>query len=450
MLNPAFGYIEARREHCLNGLMRLLRQPSISTLGVGLDECAELLRGDMEAVGLAARIIETAGSPIVFGERRSPGARRTLLFYGHYDVQPVEPLDQWVSPPFEPTIRNGRIYARGSGDNKGQHFAHLKAIEAVLATAHELPVNVKVLLDGEEEKGSPNLAAFVRDHRELLAADYVYTSDGPYHPSWRPIIRCGVRGILFIELEVRGANRDLHSGNWGGNVPNPAWRLVQLLAKMKAPDEHVRIPGFYDDVKPANVLERELVSLIPLDEAAICRDLGVSALVGEPGLSYYERMLFNPTLNINGLGSGYVGAGSKTIIPSTARVRLDVRLVPHQDPDVIEAGMRAFLEREGFGDVIYRPQHRMWPSKTPADHPFSQAIARAVDAGFGEPPIIYPLSGGSLPDYVFTRILGLPSLMVPYANPDENNHSPNENLEIASFFKGVRTTTAVLHEVGRV
>ena len=446
----AFDYVESHRQQCLDGLMRLLRQPSISTLGLGLDECAELLRGEMASVGLTARIIPTAGSPIVFGERRAPGARRTLLLYGHYDVQPVDPLDQWESPPFEPTIRNGRIYARGSGDNKGQHFAHLKAIEAVLATAGDLPLNVKVLLDGEEEKGSPNLAAFVRDHRELLAADYVYTSDGPYHPSWRPIIRCGVRGILFIELEVRGPNRDLHSGNWGGNVPNPAWRLVQLLAAMKGPDERVRIPGFYDEVRPANALERELVRLIPLDEAQICRDLGLTALSGEMGLSYYERMFFNPTLNINGLGSGYVGAGSKTIIPSVARARLDVRLVPDQDPDVIERRIRAFLEREGFGDVTYRPQHRMWPSKTPADHPFSLAIARAVGAGFGEPPIIYPLSGGSLPDYVFTRILGLPSLMVPYANPDENNHSPNENLDIASFFKGIRTTIAVFHEVGCV
>ena len=449
-LDAAFGVVEASRERALEGLMRLLRQPSISTQGIGLDECAQLLRDEMHSVGLDARILPTPGSPVVFGERHVPGARRTLLLYGHYDVQPVEPLDEWDSPPFEPTIRNGRIYARGSGDNKGQHYAHLKAIEAVLASSAELPLNVKVLLDGEEEKGSPNLAAFVRDHRELLAADYVYTSDGPYHASWRPIIRCGVRGILFIELEAHGPNRDVHSGNWGGNVPNPAWRLVQLLAAMKGADERVRIPGFYDDVRPASALERQLVALIPHDEAAICRDLGLSALAGEPGLSYYERMFFNPTLNINGIASGFMGAGSKTIIPSVARVRLDVRLVPDQDPDVIADRIGAFIKAAGFGDVVYRPQHRMWPSKTAADHPYSHAIARAVEAGFGESPIIYPLSGGSLPDYVFTRILGLPSLMVPYGNPDENNHSPNENLEIASFFKGIRTTIAVLHEVSRL
>jgi acetylornithine deacetylase/succinyl-diaminopimelate desuccinylase-like protein len=326
----------------------------------------------------------------------------------------------------------------------------LKATETVLAVAGELPVNVKVLLDGEEEKGSPNLAAFVREHRELLAADFVYTSDGPFHPSWRPVIRCGVRGILFFELEVKGPNRDLHSGNWGGNVPNPAWRLVQLLAAMKGPDERVRIPGFYDDIVPARAIERELVSRIPLDEEAIRHDLGLRELVGEPGLSYYERMFFNPTLNINGIGSGYMEAGSKTIIPSVARARLDVRLVPDQDPDRLEALIHKFLERSGYDDVTLRPQHRMWPSRTPTDHPYSRAIVRAVEQGFGESPIIYPLSGGSLPDYVFTKILGLPSLMVPYANPDENNHSPNENLDIESFFKGVRTTIAVLHEVARI
>jgi acetylornithine deacetylase/succinyl-diaminopimelate desuccinylase-like protein len=446
-LGRAFGYVEAHRQEAVDGLMRLLRQPSISTLGIGLDECAQLLAAEMGQAGLRSRILTTDGSPIVFGERRVAGAKRTLLLYGHYDVQPADPLDLWESPPFEPTIRNGRIYARGSGDNKGQHFAHLKAIEAVLAAAGELPLNVKVLLDGEEEKGSPNLAAFVAEHRDLLAADYVYTSDGPYHASGRPTLRCGVRGILFVELESHGPNRDLHSGNWGGNVPNPAWRLVQLLAAMKGPDERVRIPGFYDEVKAPTHRERELMRMIPLDEAAICRDLGLRALSGEAGLGYYERMFFNPTLNINGLGSGYVEAGSKTIIPAIARARLDIRLVPDQDPDVIDRRIGAFIRSAGFGDVTYRPMHRMWPSKTAADHPYSHAIARAVNIGFGEPPIVYPLSGGSLPDYVFTRILGLPSLLVPYANPDENNHSPNENLEISSFFKGIRTTIAVLHEV---
>lgn len=449
-LGGPFGYVEANRQHALDGLMRLLRQPSISTLGIGLGECAQLLVDEMRQVGLESRIVATDGSPIVFGERRVAGATRTLLLYGHYDVQPVEPLDLWESPPFEPTIRDGRIYARGSGDNKGQHFAHLKAVEAVLAASGELPLNVKILLDGEEEKGSPNLASFVRDHRELLAADYVYTSDGPYHASWRPTLRCGVRGILFLELEARGPNRDLHSGNWGGNVSNPAWQLVQLLAAMKGADERVRVPGFYDEVTPPSDVERELMRLIPLDEVSICRDLGLTALRGEAGLGYYERMFFNPTLNINGLGSGYVGAGSKTIIPSVAHARLDVRLVPDQDPDVIADRIGAFIESAGFGEVVYRPMHRMWPSKTAADHPYSHAIARAVNIGFGEPPIVYPLSGGSLPDYVFTRILGLPSVLVPYGNPDENNHSPNENLDIGSFFKGIRTTIAVLHEVSRL
>ena len=449
-LAPFFSLVDERRQAYLDGLMRVLRQPSISTLGVGIRECAALLAQEMTAVGLASRVLDTPGSPVVFGERRAPGARRTLLLYGHYDVQPVEPLEDWESPPFEPTIRNGRIYARGSGDNKGQHYAHLKAIESVLAVTRELPVNVKVLLDGEEEKGSPHLADFVARERDLLAADFVYTSDGPYHASHRPLIRCGVRGILFVELSVRGATRDLHSGNWGGNAPNPAWWLLQALASMKRRDEHVTVDGFYRGVVPPTPHERELLARIPLDEERIRRDLGVPALRGEPGLSYYERMFFNPTLNINGLHSGYTGPGSKTIIPATATARLDVRLVPDQDPDEMEGLLRRHLEVHGFDDVHLDATHRMWPSKTSPESPFCQAIGRAVTMGFGEAPIVYPLSGGSLPDYVFTRILGLPSLMVPYANPDENNHAPNENLEVKAFFNGIRTTIAVLHEVARL
>jgi acetylornithine deacetylase/succinyl-diaminopimelate desuccinylase-like protein len=445
-LTPVFEYIEAHRQGFVDELLAYLRQPSISTQDVGVEECAAMLRGIMAGCGLEARVLPTAGKPVVFGERRVHPELPTVLIYGHYDVQPVDPLDAWVSPPFEPSIRNGRIYARGSGDNKGQHLAQLLALRAYLETVGELPVNVKVLVEGEEESSSPNLASFARDHRDLLAADVVYVSDGPVHESGRPVLVLGVRGILYIELQAGGARSDMHSGNRGGVVPNPAWQLVELLATMRDAQGHVLIEGFYDAVRRPTSAEREAIAHLPLDLPAVLKELGIARLPPPDGLGYYERLMLQPTLNICGFHSGYGGAGKKTVIPSTAAVKMDMRLVPDQDPDDIFSKFVRHVEQRAPGVRVLR-HGSMRPSRTPIENPATSAVIRAITHGYGEAPLIMPSLGGSLPNYVFTEILKLPCLTVPYANPDESNHAPNENFEIDRFIKGIRTCAAALSEL---
>ncbi len=441
-----YEYIDGHRDAFVEELFPLLRQPSISTQDVGVERCAELLREIMAGCGLQARLLPTAGKPVVYGERLGHPQRPTVLVYGHYDVQPVDPLDAWESPPFEPTIRNGRIYARGSGDNKGQHLAQLLAIRACLATRGELPVNVKVIVEGEEESSSPHLARFAQEHRNLLAADVVYVSDGPVHESGRPLVVLGVRGILYVELQARGARSDLHSGNRGGVVPNPAWELVQLLASMRDREGRVLIEGFYDAVRPPTGADLAAVAGLPLDLEAVLRDLGTTRLPPPEGVGYYERLMFRPTLNICGFHSGYGGAGKKTIIPAAALAKVDMRLVPDQDPDdVFDKFVRHVARRAP--DVKVERLGSMRPSRTPIENPYTEAVVQAVTHACGEAPLVVPSLGGSLPNYVFTEILGRPCLTVPYANPDESNHAPNENLEIGRYIQGIKTCAAVLHSL---
>ena len=330
-----YDYIEAHRQAFVDELLAYLRQPSISSENVGVKECAAMLRQIMTSCGLESRVLPTAGHPVVFGEHRAGAGLPTVLIYGHYDVQPVDPLDAWQTPPFEPAIRNGRIYARGSGDNKGQHLAQLLALRAYRETAGELPVNVKVLVEGEEESSSPNLALFVQENRDLLHADVVYVSDGPVHESGRPLLVMGVRGILYVELQARGARSDLHSGNRGGVAPNPAWQLVELLATMRDEQGRLLIEGFYDGVRPPSAAEQAAIAALPLDLPSVLTQLGVPQLPPPADVGYYERLMLLPTLNICGFHSGYGGPGKKTVIPSTAAVKMDMRLVPDQDPEDI-------------------------------------------------------------------------------------------------------------------
>jgi acetylornithine deacetylase/succinyl-diaminopimelate desuccinylase-like protein len=445
-VDDVFSYIEAHRDRFVDELCTLLRQPSISTQDKGVAECAELVRRLMTEAGIDARLLAAGGYPVVFGEVRVPEAARTVLVYGHYDVQPPEPLDAWQTPPFEPTIRDGRIYARGAGDNKGQMFAHLKAVEAVLRTRGTLPVTVKFCYEGEEEIGSRTLPAFVAAHRELLAADVVYASDGPMHPSG-PMVFFGCRGILYLELTARGARRDLHSGNYGGIAPAPAVRLVRALASLWEARGRVAVEGFYERVRPPSLAERRLLRAVPFDAAALVRDLGAPPLTGPSGTAYYRRLLLEPNLNVAGLGAGYQGPGSKTIIPHVARAKLEARLVMDQTPDDIEARIREHFRRLGFGDLEVTRHSAMAPSRTPVDHPFGRAVIRAVARAWGRPPVVVPNLGGSIPDYLFTQTLGLPSVWVPYAPHDEANHAPNESTTIEGFLNGIRSTAAALFEL---
>jgi acetylornithine deacetylase/succinyl-diaminopimelate desuccinylase-like protein len=432
-----------REARDLADLSRLVAQPSISAQDIGVRECAEQFVTVLREAGLSARLMPTPRHPIVYAEWLGAPGQPTVLIYGHYDVQPPEPLDAWLSPPFVPTVRDGKLFARGAGDNKGQIFAQIAATRAWLETEGRLPVNVKFLIEGEEETGSPHLDAFVREQRDLLAADLVYTSDGPVHDDAHPQVVYGVRGLLYVELRARGASHDLHSGNWGGLVPNPAWTLVRLLATMLDADNRVLIPGFSDEVRPPTPAMTAAMARIPLDQCAALATVGRDRLPPPSDLTYFERLMTTPTLNIAGFSSGYGGPGAKTVIPATAVAKIDMRLVPDQSADDIFARFQAHVAHHA-PDVEVERMGSMEPSYTPLEHPFAASIRRAVETGFGTPPVDVPLLGGSLPDAVFTKTLGLPSFLVPYANADERNHAPNENIALDRFFAGIRTCSALL------
>lgn len=445
-LADVFAYIDAHRQAYLERLIEYLRHPSISAHGEGIGEVATYIADILRHTGLQTRILPTDGWPMVLGERITTPDNPdvpTVLLYGHYDVQPPEPLEAWDSPPFEPTIRNGRLYARGVGDNKGQHFANILALEALLACRGTLPCNVRFLLEGEEEVGSPHMPGFVREHRDELRADLVITSDGPVHESGQSQILFGVRGVLSFELRAKGANRDLHSGNWGGVAPNPLWTLVHLLTSMK--DEHgrVTIDGFYDDISPLTDLERAALSKLPIDVERVRQSLGLEQFDQPLERGFMERLSSWPTFTINGLHGGYGGSGSKTVLPHEAFAKCDMRLVEAQRADDIFAKVVAHVKKHAPGvEVIH--QGAMDPSKTPLDSPFAEPLRRALLAAQGREPLLVPAMGGSLPDYVFTKTLGVPAFVVPYANADEANHAPNENLEIERFFMGIKTGAAML------
>ena len=444
-LHDVFSHIEAEHERFVERLLEYLSLPSISAEGVGMAETADFLLRLLTEIGLEAEAVPTAGWPVILGcyEKHTADAP-TVLLYGHYDVQPADPLDAWTTPPFEPDIRDGRIYARGAGDNKGQHFAHLMALESLLRVTGELPCNVVVMLEGEEEVGSPHLADFVRTHKERLKADLVITSDGPVHESGRATLMFGVRGMISFELRASGANRDVHSGNWGGVVPNPLWTLVHLLGTMKNSQGTITIDGFYDDVLPPTALEKEALANLPLNLEQVKRELGLHRLDAPQERGFYERLSQWPTLTINGLHGGYGGAGSKTVLPHEAFAKCDIRLVEAQSVADIFAKLEAHVTRHAPEVELIR-LGGMEPSKTALEHPFTEPIKNAVALAQGEEPLLVPAMGGSLPGYVFTKLLGLPAFVVPYANHDEANHAPDENLEVARFVGGIRTGAALLN-----
>lgn len=448
-MEPIFHYVDSNRPLFVDRLMDYLRQPSISAHGIGMDKVADYLVTWLVRLGFDAQQMPTPGWPMVLGRRFDQPAAPTVLLYGHYDVQPPDPLDEWISPPFEPTIRDGRLYARGVGDNKGQHFAQILALESLLALRGELPCNVIVLLEGEEEVGSPHIADFVRTHRDLLKADLVITSDGPLPKDGRPTIEFGVRGVVSFELRARGANRDLHSGNFGGIVPNPLWTLVHLLSTMKNPEGEITIEGFYDHVQPPTELERAALARLPIDEDAAKRDLEIEQFDAPLHRSYYERLACWPTLTINGLHGGYGGPGSKTVLPREALAKCDIRLVEAQTVEEIFAKVESHVRRHAPGVEFIR-QGGMDPSKTPLDSPFVEPLRQGILAAQGEEPLLIPAMGGSLPDYVFTKTLGIPDFTVPYANADESNHAPNENLELERFIRGIKTGAAMLTHLGQM
>ena len=446
-LGDVFAHVDANRASFVERLAGWVRTPSVSATGQGMPEAADHARDLVAAAGLEATVAGTAGWPLVLGHRAGPPGAPTVLVYGHYDVQPPDPLDAWASPPFEPEVRDGRLYGRGGADNKGQHLAQLLAVESLLATRGELPCTVKVLLDGEEEIGSPHLAGFAAAERELLAADLVVWSDGPVDPGggWRLVF--GVRGIASFELRARGANRSLHSGNWGGVAPNPLWTLVHLLATMRDAKGRITVDGFGDEVEPLGPAERAALDRLPVDVEAVKADLGLERLDAPVERGFAERLAAWPTLTINGLHGGYGGQGTQTVLPAEAVAKCDVRLVHAQRADDVYGKLEAHVRRHAPGVELVR-QGSMEPSRTPMDSAWTAPIRAAMAAAQGAEPLLVPGLGGSLPLHVFTGVLGLPTFGIPLGNPDQANHAPNENLDLERFHTGIKTAAAVLAKLG--
>jgi acetylornithine deacetylase/succinyl-diaminopimelate desuccinylase-like protein len=446
--NHALAFARAHRDEHLDILLDYVARPSISTQNIGVLECAEHSASLLRSAGCKVQVVESGGYPVVLGEVVAEPSAPTVLFYGHYDVQPPEPIEAWVSPAFEPEVRDGRIFGRGVADNKGQHLAHILAIKAYNETAGATPINIKLILEGEEESGSPHLDDFVRAHRDLLACDLVVTSDGGTDPSGRPVVSFGVRGMLALEFEARGAAVDLHSGRFGNIAPDPAMELVDLLASMRGPNGRITIDGFYDDVRAPTPGELELASSVPYDPEEFARELGLPEPYVTDTLEYARGVMFEPTMTINGMVSGHTGEGGKSIIASSALVRLEFRLVVDQDPAVIFEAVKAHVA-EHAPHVDVRHGGAMTPSRSSAEMPVAGLIIDAVREASGQEPVITPSAGGSLPDYVWTKTLGVPSVLVPYANHDEANHSPNENLTLDAFYGGIETSIHLFAALAR-
>jgi acetylornithine deacetylase/succinyl-diaminopimelate desuccinylase-like protein len=438
-------------------LKAFLRFPSISTQpehAPDLDSCAEWLREKLSSIGLEAAVHSTPGSPVVVAATPRDPAKRTVLIYGHYDVQPPDPLGGWTTPPFEPRIEEGRIYARGAADNKGQILAHILGVAETLREKGSLPVNVIFLIEGEEEIGSPNLEEFLREHREELACDLVAISDTAMAPGNKPALTYALRGIAAMELVVRGPARDLHSGLFGGAVANPVTVLSRLIATLHDENGRVRIPGFYDAVRPLEPWERTAAS--DLEKAsggddAIRELAGVTQLAGEKGFSTIERIGARPTAEVNGIGGGYQGAGTKTVLPKEAFAKLTFRLVADQDPAVILTAAEEYLRSQTPPGVLLEviTGHSGAAYQSDPNSPDGLAARKALAGAFGADPLLLR-DGGSIPILATLKeILGVDSYLLGLANPDSRIHSPDENMLIENFLGGIRMNRILLQELAR-
>ncbi|CAN5123870.1 MAG: dipeptidase [Gemmatimonadetes bacterium] len=451
-MDRVIAHIESKRDTYVPELAEFLAIPSISTdpeRAGDVRRCAEYCRDALERIGFTdAEVVATGGHPVVYAEWTGAAGAPTVLLYGHYDVQPVDPVGLWTSPPFEGTVRDGRIYARGSADDKGQVFAHWKAWEAHFAANGRLPCNVKVLLEGEEEIGSPNLEPYIADNAERLAADAVLISDSPMFARGVPSLCHGLRGLCYMEIHVQGANTDLHSGSFGGAVANPAQALARILAGLKDHENHVAIEGFYDKVRPLTEEEREEFARLPFDENVYRHDLGVPELAGEAGFTTLERVWARPTLEINGMISGFTGPGAKTVLPAKASAKVSMRLVPDQDPDEIARLFARHMEEARPEGVAVRIDyhHGALPYLASLDHPANRAAKRALALAFHAEPVV-TREGGSIPiTATFERILGLTSILMGFGLPDENAHAPDENLDLENLHGGIRAAAHFYHE----
>lgn len=456
MQRPCDIFVDQHKDRLLEELKDFLRIPSISTLPEhqpDIAAAAQFVAGSLRNAGLEnVEIIPTAGNPLVYGDWRHAPGKPTVLCYGHYDVQPPDPLELWHSPPFQPAIHDGNIYARGASDDKGQMYMHIKAAEALRAVHDgKLPVNLKFLIEGEEEIGGASISKFVAENPAKLASDVALVSDTQLYADGLPTLCIGLRGLVYMELKAIGPSRDLHSGLYGGAAPNPIQALIQLLAKCKDDSGSIRIPGMYDDVAPPATVERESWSRLPFDESAFLRDeVGSTELAGEAGYSVLERVWARPTIEVHGIAGGFTGAGSKTVIPSKAVAKISFRLVPKQKPAKILKSFRNFIQSNAAPGI--RMELRVL-SASPAvmvdpDHPALRIAAEAFSDVLGKPTVL-TRNGGSIPVVGdFANHLGIPTILMGFGLPDDGLHSPNEKYRIGNYYTGIMTIAHFFEKLG--
>jgi acetylornithine deacetylase/succinyl-diaminopimelate desuccinylase-like protein len=455
MSSPAVDFARQNYPRFLEELKSLLRIPSISTLPEHKDDCrkaAETLAAELKRIGMEnVRLIETSGHPLVYADWLHAAGKPTVLVYGHYDVQPPDPLDEWLSPPFEPTVRNGNIYARGAVDDKGQVVAQVKALESLMATGGKLPMNVRVLFEGEEEVGGEGIAKFVASKPPELKADFALVSDTELFAPGLPTLCVGLRGMIYTELEVKSSRTDLHSGMYGGAAPNAFVSLVHILAKLKDENGHILIPGFYDDIIPPSAEELAAWRSLPFDEEKYRVDeVGSKQLVGEAGYNVMERTWARPTVDVHGIPGGFIGAGAKTVIPAKATAKVSMRLVPGMTPAKAFALYKSYVEKIAPKevDVDVRLIHSGDPCLIPVNNKYIQAATRALHEVWGK-DTVFIRSGGSIPIVGdFDRHLGLPSVMMGFGLPDDNLHAPNEKFNIKNFELGIVSLIRFMEEAG--
>ncbi|MEM3153839.1 MAG: M20/M25/M40 family metallo-hydrolase [Candidatus Bathyarchaeia archaeon] len=446
-LEMVYKYIDEHTEVFIQDLVRLVRQPSVSAKGEGIAECARLVEEMMREAGLSTKVlVGERGNPVIYGEVRSKKSEKTLLFYDHYDVQPPEPLERWDYEPFSGKIVDGKIYGRGVTDNKGNFVSRLKAVQAFLEAAGDVPVNIKFFVDGEEEIGSPNLEPIVRAHKQILLADAAIWEFGGTDRRGRPHLYLGLKGVLSVELRAKAAKKDVHSAN-APLIPNPAWRLIWALNTLKGEDERILIDGFYEKVVPPSAEEIECLRKIPFEEKELKEELGLKQfLKGVSGFEALKALLYQPTCTINGLFAGYTGKGSKTVLPHEAVAKLDFRLVPNQKPDEIFNKLVRHLKKHGFKDLEVIKHGSTEPTKTPVSDPFVNLVATTAERVYGKKAVIYPLSAGSGPMHLFRNLLGYPIISVGCGHPESNTHAPNENLKIESFITGTKFIATLISD----
>jgi len=455
-MNQVVDYINVNRDRYVGELKEYLAIPSISALPEHAADTRRAAEWTAEALRNAGmqhvRLMETPGNPVVYGDWLNAPGKPTVLFYGHYDVQPVDPVNLWTSPPFEATVRDGEIYARGAADDKGQVFMHIKAVEAFMKQAGSLPLNFKFFIEGEEEVGSVHLDQFVREHRQDLAADVVVISDSPMFDRGVPSICYGLRGLAYFQIDLRGTRSDLHSGSFGGAVANPAMVLAQILAQMKDRSGRIKIPGFYDDVRELSEAERAEWRKLPFNESRYRKELGAPKLFGESGFTTLERVWARPTFEVNGLLSGFTGEGAKTVLPAVAMAKVSMRLVPDQHPDKVAQQFEDYLKKVApkTVEVKVTRMHGGKPWMAEFDNKYVRAAGRAIEMGFGKSPV-FNREGGSIPVVsTFQEELGVPSVLFGVGLPDENAHAPDEKLDLGNFHNGIIASAYLYQEIANL